>query len=836
MKYQKHSSRYFASSIALTIALAGAPQAFAQSNTDTTADNIDEIIVTARKRDETVLEIPVSVSAFSQDTIEKLGITDAASLSDFTPGFKFENEGTGGFSGRSSAQIRFRGVGVQASTPSSRAGAFFWDGAYISDGAGLIPLMDLERAEVIKGPQTAFFGRNTFSGAVNYIPAAPTDELSGKLIGELTTSKVDDGYDLTGIINVPINDRIRSRIAVQNKDEPGFYEYGDGTPLGEYKSTAIIGSVHFDVSDNFTLKYSGSYVEADDTAIQISQPGTVSAPDCDITYNGSTRNVATGESTGDFATNLSLTPFGNYQCGVVEDWDAIPFDVPATHIPVDALNVPGFTYAGGISGLQSPTPELGDFIDAPEGFGNTYQYWRHHLSADFELASGHTLSGLISNSKNQTMSIVDANFGTDGLYTAEGYAQISKDLSMEARLSSPGDNRLRYSLGATLYDQESVIVNYGQVDVTDQDGKNFGIFGSFDYDLTDAFTISAEGRWHDDEQIINYQGRPDGQQAGFTDPTAWYATGGAFNFGCFCVVPFLDANGQDPNAVTDQSQQYSAFMPRVILSYSPSDNLNIYGSWSESRLQGVPTGAVAYGAANPTSGINEDTVGLFTDIQEMTSFELGIKQNLGDRFSYSAAFFSMDWENQVFFQLNSAFQAVYLPGDSEYKGIEAEAQFDVTDDFKLYGGFNYVDAEFTDFGVAGTLAFRRLAPNIAAADQIDATGNQPRYIPALTGSFGVELDLSNFLGAQSFVRFDGIHTGDFFLDNLEFNEIKGYTKFNARLGIQLNENVGIEIFGNNLTDDRSWSTSGGTTGFFSRKTFGGPTKGREIGLKGSVEF
>ncbi len=142
----------------------------------------EEIVVTARKRDETLLEIPVAVSTLNQDQIIERSILDTESLSAFTPGFTLQNIGQGGTSGRNNPNIRFRGLGVQASQPASRAGAVFWDGAYVSDGVGVLPLIDLERVEVIKGPQTAFFGRNTFAGAVNYLPAMPTDEVTGRLI------------------------------------------------------------------------------------------------------------------------------------------------------------------------------------------------------------------------------------------------------------------------------------------------------------------------------------------------------------------------------------------------------------------------------------------------------------------------------------------------------------------------------------------------------------------------------------------------------------------------------------------------------------------------------
>ena len=822
MTFFKTSNKICVSALALTIAIGGSSTAIAQTSDNTEVVDSDIIVVTARKRDETLLEIPVSVSAFAQGDLDKLGITDVATLSDFTPGFKFENEGTAGASGRLNPQIRFRGVGVQASTPSSRAGAIFWDGAFISDGAGIVPLVDLERVEVIKGPQTAFFGRNTFSGAVNYIPAAPTAEFGGRLSGQLSATDNDDGYALTGVVNVPLGDKIRTRLAVTDSRSPGTLEFGDGNALGRYDNTSILGSVHFDLSDNVTFKYSGTYVDAEDTAIQVAQQGQTLLADCDETFTGTTRNLATGETTGSFTTDLSThalsarfgVPFlaTNFQCGEIADFDDVAPDVPPTLVPDDALNSPGFLFQGGFAGLAEEFEEFdGDLgISRPDNFGNNYRYWRNHLSTEINLDSGHTITALASNSRAQSRNVLDALFGSGnagGAFQVEGVALLTDDVSLEARISSPSDQRFRYSVGASYYDLDSVQGNYGQNSVLIQNGENIGVFGSIDFDITESLTLSGEGRLHEDEQTIEFQG-----------------------------LPNTFADGSDPNAVTDQSQSYTAFNPRVILSYSPNDNLNIYGSWSNSRLQGVPTNAVAFGAANPDSGINENTVGLFTDIQELDAFEIGIKQSLGTNFNYSIAGYFMDWENQVFFQLNNFFQSVFLPGDSEYLGIEAEFDYTPTDWLTLSGGANYVDAEFTDFGASGTLAFARLNPDISPQDQIDATGNRPRYIPAFEATAAAEIDLQSVTGKPSFLRVDGNYTGDFFVDNLEFNEVSGYFKFNARAGINLDENFSLEIFGTNLTDDLSAGTNGGTTGFFSRRFFGGVPNGRENGVRANYDF
>ena len=800
MKYTSSLAIIMASGMAL-------PQvAVAQ---DDTSFNDNEIIVTARKREETVLEIPVTVTAFSQEALDERGVIDAAALSTYTPGFTFENEGTGTNSGRSSPQVRFRGIGQQASSPVSRAAAFFWDGAFIADGAGIVPLVDLERAEVIKGPQTAFFGRNTFSGAVNLIPATPKDEFSGRIVGQYTETGEDEGYDFTGTLNVPINSRVRTRVTFNETRDPGDFLFSDGEVLGRFNSTSIQGAVHADVSDNFTLKYSGLFVNADDTNVQFHVPGTVNGADCDLSFTANIRSLETGEFIR--TTTTALNTGGGSQCGVIPDFDgSVPAPLPSV--------TPNFANAS----IQTLPPEIGGLgISAPDGFGNTYEHWRNHLSADYEFDSGHSLTGLISVGENETYSAVDQFLGLasglpflfDNGFLVSGFASQTQDVSIEARITSPQDKRLRYTLGGTVFDQETVQVNFGQNAVLVQEGGNLGIFGSIDFDVTDTLTFSAEGRFAEDDQEIIFQGPP-GQSA-----------------------------NPGPNDVVNETQSFTRFMPRAILSYQPTSDLNIYGSYSKSFLPGVPTGADLFQASElanfgRTTSISRDTVGFFTDIQELDAFELGIKHQLTDNFRYSAALYHMDWSNQIFFQLNESFTSVFLPGDSEYTGLEFEAYFDATDWLTLSGAFNYVDAEFTDFGAAGSLT-ERLSPGIASgAEQIDVTGNRPRYIPQTEGTFSVDVDLSSLTGIDAFVRADAIHTGSFFSDNLEFNRVSAYTRFNARVGFQVNDTVGFEVFGNNITDDRSANPSIGTTGNFAggRSVFGGPTEGREYGVKATLDF
>lgn len=785
---------------------------------------LEEITVTARKRTESLQEIPISVSALSQNDINERGITDTESLSQFTPGFELQNLGQGGTSGRENPGIRFRGVNVQQSSPAARAGAIFWNGAYVSDGIGVLPLIDLERAEVIKGPQNAVFGRNTFAGAVNYYPATPGDEINGRLTLSLTPDD-DDSRAISAAIGGPITDRISGRIALTDTVKGGYYEYENGDPLGREETQAVMGSLVFGITDNVDITYSGFYVDSEDTRSLVSQRANVAPGDCNRTYSGNFRNVTTGANTGSFTTDLSQAG-GAIFCGSIPAWDDVVPDTPAISQPTSAT--PSVAFGGGWDYVNTPPVELaGAGIKSPNGIGNVYEVVRHHLSTSIDLDNDFNISAFYSTGNSQHWGITDVNYGTatffgDGWWS--GFIKEVEDTSAEIRVTSPSDQRLRWSLGLSHYEQETTTGTFNQFagfaanflmipfapisppDMQIGEGSNNGVFGSLDFDINDDFIISLEGRWNEDDQDIVFEGQ----------------------------------SGTAGNPATGRSQSYSAFMPRVILSWQPTDNLNVYGSYSVSYLQGIATQADGYAAAVPEANLNPATVGFFTPRQELNAIELGVKHALSDRLNYTASLYTMDWENQTFFELSPTFVPLNLTGDSEYLGLDIEFNAQVTDWMQLVGGFSWVDVELTEFAGAGSVANAILAPGLVQpGEQIDSSGNRPRYIPETTGSLSAAFDFGSIGTMPAGLRLDLIHTGDFFIDNFEYNQIDSALKVNLRATLGITENVSVELYGLNITDDRTWTTAGGTTsiqGSADRKTFAVPTRGDEYGFRIVADF
>jgi iron complex outermembrane receptor protein len=776
------------------------PQAATASSERSAAS---EIVVTARKRDETLVAIPVSVVAFAQKDLDRLGVNSLEALSSFAPGLDFNNND------RVTPLIRFRGLEAVVNTPASRTGAVFWDGAYMSDGISILPLFDLGRVEVIKGPQNAFFGRNTFSGAVNFIPVEPGDKWAGRALVSYSPSD-QASHNITGAVGGPITENIGIRIAGMTERVGADWAYGNGDPYGQIDTDAIMGTLVLKPTDQLKIKVNGFYVDSQDTITQQSQAATTPAGQCQGTYSGNLRNVVTGANVGSFSTDLSKSTRAFF-CRDFPDWDKQPASFSA-----QGKFTPDFRSVGAVTPtIASTLPvELQDrgSLDAPDGLGGKYSVWRVNLSADYTLANDATISALVSRGDSNNYNIGDAFFGLPNNNGSAlfGFIRWTRDSFAEARYTSADTGKLRYMIGFSYYAQDIEASNLAARKVINfESGENYGFFGSLDYDFTDQFTLSLEGRWNKDTQTI------------------------VFN-GVTAILP------TETPLAKDQVQSFSKFMPRVILRYQPSDDLNIYASWSLSNIQGVATNANAYAAATPGAGLDAASVGFFTPVQTLKAYEIGIKHQANSWLYYSIAAYKFDWDNQVFADLSPGFVPLNLPGDSKILGIDFEAVITPTSWLRVTAGANYNDITLQNFGAAGSLANAVLAPGlITGGVQIDSAGQRPRWNPELTGNLSADFDLGKILSYDpgAFFRVDALYIGSFFVDNFEFNNVPSYWKFNARAGVNITKEIGIEIYGNNLTNNLSWITAGGDTGAgVNRKSFGVLPRKREVGMRLTANF
>lgn len=242
-----------------------AAQTLASAN-DARADDIRsaaEIIVTARKRDERLIDIPVSIQAFTKESIAQAGIDNLQQISDRTPGLNFQNLGNSQ-PGRYNSTVRFRGMDVNISTPSNQTGAFLVDGVLVLGGAQSVGFGDIERIEVIKGPQAAYFGRGTFGGAVNLVTRDPSEDLGGQVAAEYSPNF--DSYNLSAAIEGGIAPGITARISGSRVNKGAMFTANDGGELGAERTDMLNATVVLRPTETIRIKARATFGWDDDGA------------------------------------------------------------------------------------------------------------------------------------------------------------------------------------------------------------------------------------------------------------------------------------------------------------------------------------------------------------------------------------------------------------------------------------------------------------------------------------------------------------------------------------------------------------------------------------------
>jgi hypothetical protein len=223
---------------------------------------LEEITVTARKRQESVLEVPVSVSAFDSEAIAQRGINDIRDLAAFTPGLNFKESVSNSSSGRQSGSVTIRGMSPANSNARDQTGSVFVDGIFVSTGIGSINTLDVERVEVLRGPQSTYFGRSTFAGAVNFVTRTPGDRLNGTIEADASTR---DSYRLAFGVEGPLaGDWLKGRVTGLSNRKGAHYRAADGGGLGEETTNSVTGTLLLTPVEALSIRLRGHYQQDED--------------------------------------------------------------------------------------------------------------------------------------------------------------------------------------------------------------------------------------------------------------------------------------------------------------------------------------------------------------------------------------------------------------------------------------------------------------------------------------------------------------------------------------------------------------------------------------------
>ncbi len=621
-------------SVAIVSATALSGSVFAQESL------IEEITVTARKVEESLNEAPVTVSAFTTSSIEQLDLNSVTDIARFTPGLSFSSA-----FGRSTERPVIRGQGnilarVQFGVESGVA--YFIDGMYYAGDIQSLDMSNLERVEVIKGPQSALYGRNTYSGAINFVTRGAGQDLSGRA----RVRGLGDGeQEIIGSIGGQLIDGVlamQASVRTYEFDGQWTNEVTNGD-IGQESSDSINVTLDWTPNESFSVTGRLQYQEDDDGT----RPFFLQSAAENNCYPGF-RSLA-------FWPLVESRNPNQYYCGEIRSRPIALNDGPdadgvANLIP--GIN-PGSTFFGNVYSLGQGVAFSGVKREL-----NVYA-----LSAAYELDSGNTLTFQVSrrNEEAQTGSDSDhgpTNFflGPEAFFANTGISDFTES-AYEARLDSAVDSSIRWSAGVFYYDQEEDVTDIIPGGLT-PDGidnyiTNFAVFGSVGWDLSDRASATVELRYADEEKSqedINASG-------------------------------MIDFSG---------AKSFTSIAPRVTLDYRLNDDAILYGIYSE---------GIKPGGLNGAQGAARDRA--FYDEEESRNLEGGIKTALFDgRGQLNLALF---WTDISKYQLTTPVadpggalnSIVTNQADGEVMGIEVDLLAQLGDNTRAGVTYALADSEFT---------------------------------------------------------------------------------------------------------------------------------------------
>jgi iron complex outermembrane receptor protein len=782
---------------------------------------MNEVVVTARKRQESLRAIPLSVSAFSADDILNADLRDLEGVSLLTPGFRFDNMGHQE-PGRYNTRLKFRGLTTSQFSPSFATGALFIDGIYVLNGGMSLSLLDVERIEVIKGPQAAYFGRNTFGGAVNLVTRDPNRDEFAATARLRTTDRANN--EITALVEGPLVPGVLSAsLSVRHYDKSGHFTATNGDRTGNEKTVSYNSVVSWRPADNLSFKLRYAHSMDDD------------GPPSQAFLSGKAFDTCTGRSI--------QTPQGtiyprDYICGRVPYTRGTPGRPGSGEISSNTRLPAGFPILGHPFDLDEllTDPNSNPLSRVPniDRVGLIRKTERVSLFARTMLDNEHSIDFAYGRNEQRANWIRDFDM-TDRLGWFSRDPQYMKDESYEVRLTSPSDQRLRWMIGYNYYEQEffsaggggDVVLscyatqqeppsnNYPEDCVGGVPGvRNVwmrnrlnnsdhaavqGIFSSIDFDITRSLTASLEGRWQSDEFT---------KGGGLVDPGE----------------PVL-------------SKSFNDFLPRVILRWQPSSATNLWLSASTGQIPGdFNTDFINADARERAQYLQQDPrISEVLDAETLDAWELGWKQLFRDgRGQLNVALYHYTWKNikgRSSFSINETCRAAdvgvlaecdpanglregspkqlpgldgtlvplfnqrptLLPGYATIKGVELEGRFELNDRLSGYIAASYIDSKYDDY------SFNRIEQPGYTQMAGNSTPRQPKWsgVASLTWNM-------NLFAEPAYLRGDIFYTGRNYVDEANLAYIDDYFLVNVRIGMDLSSSWSLEFFSTNLFDKKAW--------------------------------
>ncbi|GLS98833.1 TonB-dependent receptor [Sphingobium jiangsuense] len=769
-----------ASAASLSVALA--QPAHAQDNQPqpaaeaVTQGGLEDIVVTARKRAESVQNIPVAVTALSEALIQRQDLTSIEKVAARTP-----NLNVGRSSNGSGAQLTMRGIGssstsigIEQSVAVVVDGVYYGQGRIINEG-----FFDLARVEILKGPQALFFGKNATAGVISLTTADPGDtpEYKGRVSYEFKSEQAQ--VELIG--SLPLSDTLGVRLAVRGSKMWGGY-YRNDSPARNYYTTA----------DFATATQHTALPAADEQPGEKELLGRLT-----LKWDGGEGITNTLKVSGDYSkTNNSSWNYVMYECangvsslngsiacgnGFTSHQNNFPADIAAT-----------FPFAGKNGALY-----------------NRYKSWQatNTLVYDLDDLSVTNVTNYNWNN-NRWACACDFQSSDVGTFATENSSWHA--FSNEFRVLTQFDSPINLMAGVLYQKTKRKFDQFVTFAAVPMAG---GIVAGPDNPAAGAnrYVASTKASITDGETIAGF-----GQVTWKVVPTVELAAGVRYTHetkDSFFSQPYVNAAFQGifvEGRRIEAKQSFNNWSPEVSLTWKPVEDILVYGAYKTAYKSG------GFSNGGIDSALSADPLSDLTfDPEKARGFEGGIKTTLADRqlrlnlgvYSYAYKDLQVDFFNSPIF----AFQT--LTADARTKGVEVEFEFapHAVPGLNIHGSLNYTRARYTSFPLAPCYAGQtpaqgcNLAFNsaIGAYTRQDLGGKPLSVAPDWTGAFGVSYDTALGNGLKVGVNADVRYSDSYLVSGFgnPYSHQSAYATLDAgiRVGAE-DDRWQVALIGKNLTN------------------------------------
>lgn len=784
---------------------------------ETASAKLEQTIVTAQKREESLQDVPVSIAVVSGEKIANASIDTLEDLTNYLPNIHFTETGF-------STQVRVRGIGSDNSQGFEQSVGSYIDGIYYGRAQLFrAPFFDLERVELLRGPQSILFGKNSIAGALNLTSAKPSAESLLRLSYSYEFKHAQQ--ELQGVINGALSDKVNARLAFRDYEEEGYFRNTfKNTNEPQSDEQAFRLSLTAQLSDKLSMYIKAENNEFDtrgraiettfdqaiapgianyeQTLASIGQPALEALPNFERQYDGEETSdnklqnltLQFDYELDDFTLNF-VSGYLDLRYDEVCDCDNTPSEIVVLDL---GENYSQFSQEIRIS--SNPNASF-DWIA-----GVFYQSWDQHFYDRLALSSTNLIPSTLSAlpGRGALALLSDTGFGRD-------FDQDSNSWAIFAQATWALSERLRVT-GGLRYTEET------------KDGAK----------VLDLFTPSTNEPLVDLTAGLIYLNVFDTENEQATQ---------ALVDGELVDLPWSGHNVR-------KTRKESAFTPMLGLEFDLNPEALLYASYTTGfKAGGFDPRSNSVGNFTGSSLTSEENPYRNFEFEEETAdaYEIGLKSFLFDgRAELNLALYRTDYEDLQVSQFGGAVDFnVGNAAETRVQGVEIDGRWLVTDELSAHFGLSLLDFEYLDF-IGGNCHQTQVPDSIdfngdGLADTCDYTGKRGVYTPDYTVNLALNFEkaIFNNLRLKSMVDAQFIDSHNVHVNLAPEGVIDSYTYVSANIGIY-SDNWSLSLLGKNLLDEYiiSYSANSPLSGsIFGTNTFYSMIRRpRTIALEGAVWF